>query len=72
MIGRLIVADQKLVMLNPLLFDKDLVGKWDGSYGAHGLNLLSMTLYFDLIRELTAVNSRIKSKYSVMLNRFNP
>jgi len=56
MIGRLIVADQKLVMLNPLLFDKDLVGKWDGSYGAHGLNLLSMTLYFDLIRELTAIS----------------
>lgn len=56
MIGRLIVADQKIAILKPLLYDKKLIKKWDGSNGAHGLNLLNMTLYFDLIRELAAIS----------------
>lgn len=54
MIGRLIVADQKIALLKPLLHDKELIKKWDKSHGAHGLNLLNITLYFDLIRELAA------------------
>jgi AbiU2 len=56
MIGRLIVADQKIAMLKPLLHDRDLIEKWDGSHGAHGLNLLNMTLYYDLVRELAAIS----------------
>lgn len=56
MIGRLIVADQKLAMLKPLIHEKELIKKWDNSYGAHGLESLRMTLYFDLIRELAAIS----------------
>ncbi|WP_404397936.1 hypothetical protein [Idiomarina loihiensis] len=56
MIGRLIVADQKLAMLKPLFFEKELIEKWNNSYGAHGLESLRMTLYFDLVRELAAVS----------------
>jgi len=56
MIGRLVVADQKIAMLSPLLHDKELLKKWDDSYGGHGLNLLKMTLYFDLVRELAAIS----------------
>ena len=57
MIRRVIAADLKLEMLRPLLFDKDVVDKWDGTYGAHGFQLLRMTLYFDLIREMSAISS---------------
>lgn len=56
MIGRLIVADQKLAMLKPLVNDKELIRKWDQSYGANGLESLRITLYFDLVRELAAVS----------------
>jgi len=56
MIDRLIVADMKIAMLRPLLYDKGLINKWDKSIAAHGLNLLSSTLYHDLIRELCAIS----------------
>ena len=56
MIGRLIVADQKLAMLKPLIHEKELIEKWDKSYGAHGLESLRVTLYFDLIRELATIS----------------
>ncbi|MBV1959736.1 MAG: hypothetical protein KUG53_03265 [Pseudomonadales bacterium] len=70
MIGRLIVADQKIAMSKPLLFDKELIEKWDGSHGAHGLNLLNMTLYYDLIRELTAISLDRDKKSPSITNIF--
>lgn len=56
MIGRLIIADQKIAMLQPILNDETIYKKWDKSYGAHGLELLRITLFFDLIRELAAIS----------------
>ncbi|MBE7216608.1 hypothetical protein MK852_21690 [Shewanella benthica] len=62
MIRRLIATDLKIEMLRPLLSDSDVTDKWNDSYGAHGLELLRMTLYFDLIREMSAISLDRSSK----------
>ncbi|TOD23890.1 hypothetical protein CGJ69_24095, partial [Vibrio parahaemolyticus] len=56
MISRLIIADRKLALLNPLLNDSDLIHKWDHSYGGHGLELMRITMYLDIVRELAAIS----------------
>ena len=56
MIRKLIAVDLKLEMLSPALFDKRVSDKWDGSPGAHGFEVLRTSMYFDSIRELTAIS----------------
>lgn len=47
-----LMADAKLAMLKPLAYDRKFVKRFDRSVGAHGLNLLRMTLLLDLIEDL--------------------
>ena len=53
---QLIIADNKFAILKPLFGDEDLLKKWDGSRSANGVVLLRLTLYYDLIRELSAIS----------------
>lgn len=51
------VVGFKLEMLRPPFFDKDVVDKFDNTYGAHGFNLLLQILYSDLILGMSAISS---------------
>ena len=44
-------AERKLALLRPILYDQDLIQQFDNSVGGHGLNLLQITLFLDLVRD---------------------
>ncbi len=68
MVSRLIVADRKIALLSPLVKNSDLIAKWDNSYGAHGLELMRITIYLDLVRELAAISFDRSSKSPSIFN----
>ena len=49
------VTDQKLALLLPLLEDKELFGKWDGSAGVSGVEALRLTLYMAVLADMRAL-----------------
>lgn len=49
------VTDQKLALLTPLLEDKDLFGKWDGTLGVNGIAALRLTLYMAVLSDMRAL-----------------
>jgi hypothetical protein len=49
------VTYQKLALLSPLLGDKELVGKWDGTPGVDGFETLRLTLYMAVLSDMRAL-----------------
>lgn len=49
------VTDQKLALLSPLLEDKELFGKWDGTPGVGGVEALRLTLYMAVLADMRAL-----------------
>jgi AbiU2 len=54
MVGAYLTADQKLALLHPILDDQNLIQQYDNSVAAHGLNLLQVTLFLDLVKDAVA------------------
>jgi AbiU2 len=52
-VGAYLTADRKLALLRPILDDRDLIQQYDNSVAAHGLNLLQVTLFLDLVKDAT-------------------
>jgi hypothetical protein len=52
-VGAYLTADRKLAMLCPILYDQSLIQQYDNSVAAHGLNLLQVTLFLDLVKDAT-------------------
>src|SRR5437867_11208532 len=54
-VGAYLTADRKLALLRPILYDQELIRQYDHSVAAHGLNLLQVTLFLDLVKDATAL-----------------
>jgi hypothetical protein len=52
-VGAYFTADRKLALLRPTLYDQELIRQYDNSVAAHGLNLLQVTLFLDLVKDAT-------------------
>ena len=46
-----LTAERKLALLCPMLYDQDFIQQHDHSVAAHGLNLLQVTLFLDLVKD---------------------
>jgi hypothetical protein len=46
-----LTAYRKLALLRPILYDQDLIEQYENSVAAHGLNLLQITLFLDLVKD---------------------
>jgi hypothetical protein len=55
------LADQQRALLEPIVYDKNLIQRWDNSLAAHGLEALRMSTYLSI---LSAMNALLFDEYA--------
>ena len=53
--SKFLYADRKYALLSPLMTSKEFISRYDDSLGAHGLKTLRISLYLDVIQDLSAL-----------------